>query len=136
MPVCKPQRGQKRNLCIGDKNHLVTIQDRNIQPPGTLDPSNQFYFTEAFVNIPEFQVWAMVKTITGETFFDDTNLERDVTHHLFVNFDTNIDAQKWVTLDDGDRLDILNAEDLDNRKTEMLLRCTNRGPSGNANNDL
>ena len=136
MPVCKKIRGQFRKTCIGDKNDFVTIQNRAVTTPGTLDPTNKFYFTETFTNIADFQVFAMIKTVKGETFFDNTNIERDVTHHLYVNFDTNIDAQKWVTLEDGDRLDILDVEDLDNRHTDMLLRCTNRGPSSNSKNDL
>lgn len=136
MPVCKKIRGQKRQVCIGDKDNLITIQSRNIQTPGTLDPNNKFYFTEAFSNIEDFEAWAMIKTVSGETLFDDTNQAIDITHHLYVYFDENITAEKWVTLESGDRLDIIDVENLDERGLEMLLRCSNRGPASNSNNDV
>lgn len=132
MPVCKKVRGQRRRLCTGDKEHLITISDRNIQEPGTEDATNPFYFTEGFTAFSN-QFWAQIKTVSGEVLFDNLNQERDVTHHIWIDFDSNVDAEKWITLESGDRLDILDVEDLDEFNEVMLLRCTNRGASTNAN---
>ena len=135
MPLCKKIKGQKRQICIGDMNELITLQIRDIKPPGTLDASNQFYFTEGFSNTANPIVYAMVKTVKGRATFDSTGIERVVTHEVGLYFDAEITTEIWI-LFEGERLDIINVENLDNRNEFMLLDCTDRGLSSNFNNDL
>ena len=135
MPLCKKIRGQKRQICIGDMDKLITLQIRDIKPPGTLDAANQFYFTEGFSNTVNPTVYARVKTVRGRTAFDNTNTERTVTHDIGLYFDAEITAEIWIDFE-GTRLDIITVENLDNRSEFMLLECTDRGLSSNFNNDL
>lgn len=127
MPVCKKIRGQKRQVCIGAKEDLITLQDRSITAP-----SFGVDATETFTDSNP-DVWAMVKTVRGETMFDNTGTERDVTHKFYIEFLTGVTAETWLTFN-GDRFDILDVEDLDERHQDLLLRASNRGVLANAAN--
>ncbi len=122
MPICKPIRGQRRQVCSGDMDRLITLQTRALTPSNTGVDA-----TEQFVDVPG-DVFAMIKTVTGETIFDGVNEERDVTHHFYIWAIDNLSSEIWVLFND-ERLDVLSVEDLDERHMFMLLRATNRGLS-------
>lgn len=122
MPSCQPIKRKRRNVCIGDLDSLVTLENRSIQAPefDTVD------FDESFT-APNPAVWALVETVRGKTFFDGANTELDITHWIYINFDSTVTAETWVKLEDGRRMDILRVEDLDERSDFMLLHCTDKG---------
>ncbi len=138
MPKCKKIRGQRRRVCIGDLNKLVTINNRVLQAPKGQSPDYTLLFTEdttinpGIGDLNEGEVFAMIKTVNGETIFDGNNIERDVTHHVYIVWGADVTAEDWITFE-NDRYDVLNVEDLDEEHEFLLLRCTNRGLESNSN---
>jgi SPP1 family predicted phage head-tail adaptor len=122
MPVCKQITRKRRNVCIGDLDSLITIENRAIEPPDfdTVD------FDETFTT-GVADAWALIETVRGKTFFDGVSTEIDITHWIYINFDATVTAESWVKLDDGRRLDILRVENLDERSDFQLLECNDRG---------
>lgn len=121
MPTCNPVRKKRRNVCIGDMDDRVTLENRAITAP----EFEGVDFDETFT--PNPPVWAMVRTVKGKTFFDGVGTEIDITHEVGINFDATVTTSTWVTLEDGRRLDILQIENLDERSDYMMLDCTDRG---------
>lgn len=124
MPKCIKIRKKKRQVCVGDMRDEIVIELRSLTPPsgGSVD------FTETFST--KETVWAAINTVNGETIFDGTGTERDVTHRIHTRYISGVTAEDWVT-HKNERFDVLSVEDLDERQEYMLLRCTNRGLSSN-----
>lgn len=122
MPVCQQITRKRRNVCIGDLDSLITLENRAIEAPefDTVD------FDETFTTAAA-DAWALIETVRGKTFFDGVSTEEDVTHWIYINFDATVTAETWVKLDDGRRLDILRVENLDERSDFQLLHCNDRG---------
>jgi len=122
MPKCAPIRKKRRNICIGDMEDRITLQNRAITAPlfGTID------FDETFTAIA-VEEWCLIETVRGKTFFDGVATETDVTHWIYINFDATVTAETWGLLPDGRRLDVLRVENLDERGDFQLLECTDRG---------
>lgn len=122
MARCQPIKRKHRKPCIGDMDTLITLENRVIEAPDfdTVD------FDETFT-APNPPVWSLVQTVKGKTFFDSTGTEFDVTHWIYIEFDSTVTAETWVKLDDGRRLDILDTEDLEERREFLLLQCVDRG---------
>lgn len=122
MPRCISIKRKRRNVCIGDLDSMITLENRAIQAPefDTVD------FQEEFT-APNPPAWALIETVRGKTFFDGVSTEKDVTHWIYINFDVTVTAETWVKLDNGRRLDILRVENLDERSDFMLLHCDDRG---------
>jgi len=132
MPVCKPIRGQKRDVCIGDMDRLITLKSRDITPATDDDAP---YFTETFGTDVNCQVWAMRKSIDGVTVFDRTNIERVITDDYYIRYNSDVTAEVWIE-DGGIRFDIWRVDNLDGRNEFMRLRCSHRGVTSNYNNDV
>lgn len=134
MPVCKKIRSVHRKVCAGDLDRVVTIQDRAIQPP-TDSVDYTLLFTDG-VATPDGQIFASIKTVTGEEVFDGHNVGTPVTHHIIIPFIEGVTAETWVKLEDGTRLNIVQGgvEDLDERNEFLLLRCTTTGSETQSNN--
>lgn len=109
-----------RVSCIGDMRERVKLHIRAIQPPvfGSTD------FTEKFSGVKI--VWANVITVSGKTFFAETNVDVGLTHEIIIRFDEDVNAETWIEFNDRN-LKILNIEDLDERHEFLKLRCTDRG---------
>ena len=118
MAVCQKIRIKKRQFCVGDLRERITLQDRDIQPPGDIN------FTEQFTN--PLVVSAAVKTLSGVTVFDGTDIERIATHDFTIRFQSGITQEKWI-LWKSERYDILVVEDFDGRNEWLRLRSTVRG---------
>ena len=69
---------------------------------------------------------ALVKTLTGITVFDETNIETIATHELRLVWRDDVGAEQWVTLK-GNRLKILTAENCCENDNVLVLMCTERG---------
>lgn len=120
MPVCSKIRKKKRQICIGDMRDRVIVEDRNLTAPLVgIDAS------EVFSN--QSSIFALIETVTGVEFFNSVNQAIDVTHFVYIRFDSSITVEKWLRLENGERLDILQVENLDERNSFLKLRCTNRG---------
>lgn len=122
MPVCKQISRKRRNVCIGDLDSLITLENRDIEAPEFDTVDFDETFTTAAAN-----TWSLIETVRGKTFFDGVSTEEDVTHWIYINFDAAVTAETWVKLDDGRRLDILRVENLDERSDFQLLHCNDRG---------
>jgi len=127
MPTCVKIRRKKRQPCIGDMNEIITLQGRTLTPPTSgVDATEEFTDSNP-------DVWALIETVSGETMFDDTGTERDVTHMFVIRFITGISSETWI-LFNNERLDILSVEDLDGRQEFLKLRASNRGIETNEAN--
>jgi len=148
MPICVNIRGKNRQVCIADLDRQIQLQNRAIQPPagGSVDYTLLFTAKDsALPPLDEFDssygsdfagvlfhptdtglVWAMIESVNGESIFDLTNVERTVTHKVYIRYEPTVTAETWFTID-GQRFDILTVEDLDFRHEFQLLRCTDRG---------
>ncbi len=129
MPICKKIRGKKRQVCVGDLDTEIILQNRIITPPtfGTVD------FTESFTDTAT--VWAMVITVDGKTYFDGVSTETNITHMVSIFFDSTVTAETWVQINTR-RLDILRVEDLDERSEYMRLTCVERGEVAKSASEL
>lgn len=127
MPKCVKIQRKKRQPCIGDMDELITLQGRTLTPPTSgVDATEEFADTNP-------DVWALIETVNGETIFDKTGTERDVTHDIYVNFISGVTSEIWV-LFNNDRLEVLSVEDLDGRHEFLFLKATNRGIETNEAN--
>ena len=120
MPVCSKIRKKKRQVCLGDLRDRVILEDRTLTAPLVGVDA-----TEVFSNA--VSIWASIETVAGVEFFNEVSQAVDVTHFVYVRFDSSITVESWLRLQNGQRLDILKVENLDERSTFLKLRCTNRG---------
>jgi SPP1 family predicted phage head-tail adaptor len=121
MPRCQKIRRSKRQVCVGDLDTEVILQDRAIKGITTSNVN----FDETFADAAT--VWAMIETVAGATVFDSTNTEVALTHRIYIRFDATVTAETWVEID-NDKYDIVTVEDLDRRSEFMRLNCVIRGP--------
>lgn len=63
-----------RRLDVGSMNSRIYIYDRAIQAPYNIDLN----FTQKF--IPKLSCWALLDTTNGVSMFDQSNIERIITH--------------------------------------------------------
>lgn len=125
MPKCKKLRRLKRQVCIGDLDNQIVLQDRSITPPVSGVDATEDFTTNDTVD-------AKVDTSRGETIFDGVSPDGvDVTHIFTIRFITGITAETWVGFK-SQRFDILDVENLEERDEWLKLRCTNRGTATNA----
>lgn len=125
MPTCQKITRKNRKVAIGDLSELITLQNRDIVEPLFGDPD----FNESFSG--DLEVWAAIVTVDGKTFFDGVSTETNITHHIFIRYESTVTAETWV-LFGSNRLDILKVEDLDGRNEFMKLVCVDRGLATNA----
>lgn len=118
-------RIKKRQVCIGDLDKEIELQDRDIVPPVFGSPD----FDENFTT--NATVWAGIKTVDGKTFFDGVNTETVITHNIFIRFDATVTSETWI-LFDSRRFDILKVENFEERGEFMLLTCVDRGLANTA----
>ena len=123
MPKCKKLRRKKRQVCLGDLDNQIVLQDRTITAPTSGVDASETFTTNDTVD-------AMVETSRGETIFDGTNTEVDVTHKFTIRFISGITAETWISFN-SDRFDILDVENLEERDEWLVLRATNRGVDTN-----
>ena len=128
MPRCINANRRKKQICTGDLDTLITIQGRSITPPASGVDATETFTTE------NLNIWAMLETGKGTVFFDDTNIEKTITHEFSIVFISGLTAENWV-LFEGRRFDTLMIEDFDERHEYQLLRCNERGTTSNETNE-
>lgn len=120
MARCIKIRRKKRQVCIGDMQDEIIIQNRSIVAP----EFGKTNFDENFT--PNVTVWSAIETVTGKTFFDGVNTDTPITHIIYIFFDSTVTAESWIEFE-GRRIDILKVEDFEERHEFMLLTCVDRG---------
>lgn len=130
MAICEKIRSQRRKVCIGDLDRIVTLQNRAIQTPTTSEDYTELFTAEPVSSggMGDGNVWAMIQSLAGATVFDTTNTERVVTHKITMRYQDGITAESWV-LFESNRYDVVTVENLDNRSEFIVLRCVFRGVS-------
>lgn len=122
MAVCTKIRKKKRQICIGDLRDRIFVEDRDLTAQLTGVDA-----VETFSNAVE--TWCLIETVDGVEFFNEVNVAFDVTHIIYMRFDSAITEQTWLRLENGQRLNILDVQNLDERNEFIKIRATNRGSS-------
>ena len=134
MSTCVKIKGKKRNLCAGDLDKIITINNRKIAPPTTDDDTD---YSEDFTQVNFDDTLAMVLTTKKGTLFfgNDTNVDRTIDIEFYIYFLSGIVdvAGIWIEFE-GSNYDLLAVEDLDKRHEVLRLICSERGPSDKAVN--
>ena len=68
----------------------------------------------------------IIKTVSGVTAFDNTNIETVITHRICIAFDIDVTAEKWI-LFKSKRIRIVSVENVCEMDEQMILLCTERG---------
>jgi len=95
----------------------ITLLDRDVKVSGVDLDEN---FTGGTV------VKAIVRTKRGKAIFDGSNVEKEVTHEIKIEYIADLTAEKWINFKNRniDILDIVNCEEKDEI---LILRCNERG---------
>lgn len=126
MSKCVKLRRKRRQPCIGDLDTEIVLQTRAITPPTLVD------FSETFATAAT--VWAMIETLHGKTEFDDSNVERNISHEITIRYVANVSTETWI-LHDAARYDVVTVEDYEERHEWLVLRCERKGATSKAVND-
>ncbi len=129
MPTLHRLKRKRRRVCAGDLDTRVRIETRSQVPPpiGAVDAEFAFSPIDG-----DGYVWANVQTASGRTVFDGVSQDRRVTHSIVIRALADADAEVWVVLPDGTRLDVVQSEALDERGQFVELLCDARGPESRA----
>jgi len=127
MAKCAKTIRQSKRVCIGALNRQIGVYFRDITTPtsGSVD------FGENFSG--EKIVWSLVNTTSGKKMFDDTNIERNVTHQIYIRYLADMTPERWVRLfsvnsiEPNVYLDILDVQNLNEENRFYLLNCSIRG---------
>jgi SPP1 family predicted phage head-tail adaptor len=119
------RRRPHRQVCLGDLDKRIKLHSRAIQPPQfqSLDLTERFEQTK--------EVWAKVITVTGKTIFAGINLDVALTHEIDIRYRDDVSSETWVEFE-GNLLDIVATEDLEERHEFLRLACTARGDKDTA----
>lgn len=129
MAICKKLKRTETKVCIGSMNTLIQLKTRSIVPPN----GSNVDFDENFSTL--VSIWAMVETVTGEKIFDDSNIERLITHDFYIRFIPDITFENWVFVPAkyGNvkefYLDLVKVENINMQNEFYRLRCAIRGDS-------
>jgi head-tail adaptor len=124
MATCKKIKRLSERVCAGSLNKKISVLDREIEVP----VGDSVDFDENFILIKD--TWAMVQTVAGKVFFDNSNIDKSITHEWYIRYIAGIEitAEHWV-LYNTNFFKIINVENLDEANRFLLLRTTERGES-------
>ncbi len=117
-----------RKICLGDLRHRVILHSRDISAPGF----DSVDFGEVYT--PIGRAWAAIKTTNGKVRFDGAAEDVALTHAVYTRYRVDVTSESWVELSDGRLLDVVDFEDLDERREWLLLACTEKGTKEKAAN--
>lgn len=122
MAICKKIRRTNEVICSGSLNRLITIQVRDLKAP----IGDSVDYGEEFTTLKN--VWAMIETVANETFFDNTNTERIITHNFYIRYisDVEITSENWIKYN-SQYYDIVDVKNIDYNDRFMQLRANKRG---------
>ena len=110
-----------KRFCIGDLSTVVFLLERGITEPG-------FGGADFGEDFPEARdAWALVQTVSGRTRFNGVDTDLVISHEITIRYDSTVTAETWIQLPDGDRLDIVEVEDVNEDHLFLVLQCMGRG---------
>lgn len=118
--ACNRIKKKPSLVCIGDLSSSIILQNRAISTP----VGDGVDYGETFTT--NTTAWARIDTVSGETIFDDTNTERDVTHRFYIRYIDGITSETWIEYD-SIKFDILDVENLNEEGRFLRLRAAKRG---------
>lgn len=130
---CSKRRIVNKTYCVGDLRHIATIQNRVISAVND-SVDYEMVFSGAIPDTEDSaQVWVGIKTVRGVTVFDQTNVERTISHEIVMRYRDDVTAQNWLLID-GFRYDIFQVENVNERSEWLVLQCNKRGTEDNSVN--
>ena len=126
MATCKKIKRLEERVCIGSLNRKIIIYVRSITAP----LADSVDYGE---NLSQpLTVWAMIETVNGVTTFDSSNIERIVTHNIYIRYRANITFENWLEVPRinepvSQYYDIIRVENLDENYRFYKLICNLRG---------
>lgn len=99
----------------------IILQGREIVAP----QGEEVDYTLTFAD--QDTVLAVISTSRGETVFDSTNTERDVTHRFVIMYVSGVTSETWIEYN-GSKFDILDVENISEQNKILILRAAKRGP--------
>ena len=137
MAECKYIPAPRRKVCAGDMDRVITLQNVRIQPPtDAVDYTRLFEDKVDAELLTDGQIFALIKTVNGEEVFDQHNVGTPITHHVYIPYIETVTAETWILLDNGQRLDIQDVQNLDERNEFLFMRCTKTGTQDTSNNAI
>jgi SPP1 family predicted phage head-tail adaptor len=78
--------------------------------------------------------WAALKTTKGRDMFFATNMDIGVTHIFYIRWYNGLTSEDWITFK-GERYDIVEVENIDERDEWYAIYCNVRGDETQDQND-
>jgi len=121
MPKCVKIRRKHRQICIGDLDKVIAIQDRSLD-----DGFDSETEVEEFTTL--FSPWSMLETVKGIFVVDEVNGgDIEVTHRFTIRFpEEAITGEKWILFSDQ-RYSILSQENFEELSEFLQLLCVKKG---------
>jgi SPP1 family predicted phage head-tail adaptor len=126
MPRLERSRRRRQRVPVGDLDTPIYLEDRVQTPPDHDDADASFEFSPAVDTITP-KTWAKVETRSGKAVFDGVSQDRRITHVITFRKVSGITAETWIRLRDGQRLDIVEISDQDERGEFLVAQCDSRG---------
>jgi len=108
MAVCKKIKRQEKRVCSGSLNRRIIIYVRSITAPLAESVDYGENLTQPITT------WAMIETVNGVTTFDNSNIERIITHNIYIRYRPDITFENWLEVPRSGAL-------LWNRRANLLL---------------
>lgn len=106
---------------VGDLRTRITLQDRVIVAPDAGEVDFDLDFSTSAV------VWASIETFSGQTVFDGVSQDETITHRIIIRWIEGIGSETWILLGDGSRLNILDAENFEQRNEFLRFLAQRTG---------
>lgn len=105
---------------LGDLKHRITIYARNIKAPIDASQNYGLSFQQMIT------VWASIKTLKGDTIFDNVNLDKAISHIMVVRYLPFLTQEHWITYNQK-YYDIVRLQDINEQLRFQVLYCNLRG---------
>lgn len=123
MTVCVRIKGKRRQLCSGDLDREIMLQNRSITAPSALGDAD---YGEDFED--DGVEPCMIITVKPREVFDETNtLIGTVDTEFYIRYRDDVTSQSWIDFENV-RYNIISTEDLDLRHEWLKLNAELRGP--------
>jgi len=121
MPKCVKIRRKHRQICIGDLDKIIDIQNRSLDDGFDNDTELEEFTT--FLS-----PWSMLETVKGIFVVDEVNGgDIEVTHRFTIRFpDDAITGENWILFKEK-RYSILSQQNFEELDEFLQLLCVEKG---------